>query len=103
MKMRGFIDWSVWFQRGLELQDHRAASVMAWVMAHADNQGSGWASAPKDYHAFGSEVGLSSDDFGTGLAMLIGYDLVGVSRGGSDGVTLEYFVDFNEKFEEDAA
>ena len=97
MTERGFIDWSVWFQRATELgglyqRRREALLVMASIIAHADNMGTGWNfSTRDDFSAFGSEVGLTADEFEDGLKVLLSDGLIAVNGG-------EMRVNFNETF-----
>ena len=96
--MRDFVDWSIWFQRGLEM-GHRdraySLPVMAWIIAHADNQGTGW--GVFEAQAMGSETSQSGEEFLCGLEALHRSGLLMTTLNG------QYCVNFEERFEEDAA
>lgn len=83
--MADFARWSRWFECGLELKREktRAVAMMAWIAAHASNDGSGlefddavWESLADVWESLADEIGLTPEEGQAALDVLISEGMV---------------------------
>jgi hypothetical protein len=78
LEMADFARWSRWFECGLELKREktRAMAMMAWIAAHASNDGSGLEFDDDVWDSLADEIGLTPEEGHAALDVLIGEGLV---------------------------
>jgi hypothetical protein len=62
--MSDFMNWSRWFERAILSEQEPSVdvfAVMAWIMAHADNQGTGFGFDPNMDAHIASEIGSTPE------------------------------------------
>ena len=76
--MADFARWSRWFECGFELKREktRAMAMMAWIAAHASNDGAGVEFNDDVWDSLADEIGLTREEGHAALDVLIGEGLV---------------------------
>jgi hypothetical protein len=76
--MADFSRWSRWFECGLDLKREktRAMAMMAWIAAHASNDGAGVEFNDDVWDSLADEIGLTPEEGHAALDVLIGEGLV---------------------------
>ena len=85
--MSDFLQWSRWFERGLDVPRNKthALAMMGWIAAHASSDGTGFAFDNAIWDSLEDEVGLAATDAQQAIVELIAAGLVvEVSREADD-------------------
>ena len=85
--MSDFLQWSRWFERGLDVPGNKthAVAMMGWIAAHASSDWTGFAFDNVVWDSLEDDVGLSASEAQQAIVDLIAAGLVAeVSRESDD-------------------
>lgn len=88
--MSDFMNWSRWFERAILFHEGEATetvfAVMGWIIAHADNVGTGFAFDDNIASIIAGEVGSTRDKVEAAIQFLLDEDFIAEKERHETGV-----------------